>query len=83
MHADWRPALRKGLGVLQLARTRTPTRPLCRYEEVQDVSKLASLLEDYMDEYNMASTTSLNLGEAPCLLCEEDGKRRANPAGGC
>lgn len=33
-----------------------------RYEEVPDTGKLISLLEDYLDEYNLSSTNALNLG---------------------
>jgi hypothetical protein len=37
----------------------------CRYEEVADVSRLTTLLEDYLDEYNLSSTNALNLGGWP------------------
>lgn len=34
-----------------------------KYEEVVDYSKLLTLLEDYLDEYNLSSTNALNLGK--------------------
>jgi len=32
------------------------------YEEVTDYSKLLKLLEDYLDEYNISHTTTMNIG---------------------
>jgi dynein heavy chain len=46
-----------------------------QYEEVADGQKLLRLLEDYLDEYNMSRTNTMNLGKfAPacssaCRLC--------------
>jgi dynein heavy chain len=37
-----------------------------QYEEVADGAKLLRLLEDYLDEYNMSHTNTMNLGG--CLL---------------
>ncbi len=35
-----------------------------RYEEIgSDVSKVVSVLEEYLDEYNLTNTNTLNLGE--------------------
>lgn len=33
-----------------------------QYEEISDGGKLLKLLEDYLDEYNMGHTTTMNLG---------------------
>jgi dynein heavy chain len=33
-----------------------------QYEEVADGAKLLRLLEDYLDEYNMSHTNTMNLG---------------------
>lgn len=34
-----------------------------KYEEVADAGRLVSLLEEYLDEYNLSNTNALNLGE--------------------
>ncbi len=33
-----------------------------RYEEVPSTAKLLSVLEEYLDEYNLSATNTLNLG---------------------
>lgn len=39
-----------------------------RYEEIgADVSKVVSVLEEYLDEYNLSNTNTLNLGEQDAL----------------
>lgn len=49
-----------------------------QYEEISDSAKLLKLLEDYLDEYNMSHTATMNLGgfavdfgmlSCPCVCC--------------
>jgi dynein heavy chain len=40
-----------------------------QYEEVADGQKLLRLLEDYLDEYNMSHTNTMNLGGCALHSC--------------
>lgn len=40
-----------------------------QYEEISDGAKLSKLLEDYLDEYNMSHTTTMNLGGLSLQIC--------------